>query len=246
MALPTDRASFIQYCLNNLGAPVINIDVAPAQLDDRVDEALQYYADYHWDGSFKEYYVHALTQDDITNKYITMPEGTLGAFDIFDLGTAISSAGGLFSINYQIALNDLYTYVSADIVPYWMIMENLQFLDALLVGKQPLRYNRNINNLHIDMDTNKLTVGQFVIAKIYQKVDPEVYPTVWQDRWLMNYATALIKRQWGRNLSKFKEVPLPGGLTLNADIIRQEAEFEVKELQQNLIRNGVLTAFEIG
>lgn len=246
MALPTDRASLKQYCLQALGEPVITINVPDAQLDDRIDEALQWYADYHWDGSFKEYYKHQLTDTDIVNGYIEIPDETLGVFDIFDLGTAISSAGGMFSINYQIALNDLYTYVSADIVPYWQTIENLQFLDALLVGKQPLRYNRHMQKLYIDMDQHKLTSGQFIIAKTYVSVNPDDYPTVWQDRWLMKYATALIKRQWGRNLTKFVQAPLPGGMMLNGDAIHQEAEFECSELEKEIINKSVITAFEIG
>jgi hypothetical protein len=128
-----------------------------------------------------------------------------------------------------------------------MTMENLQFIETILVGKQPIRYNRHQNQLHIDMDWEKLTTGQYIMAQVYQGLDPTTYPDMWKDRWLLQYATALIKRQWGRNIgSKFTGIPLPGGLVLNGDTIRQEAEYEVKELQQNLLNSTLTTAFMLG
>jgi hypothetical protein len=246
MAIPTTRQEFIDNCLRRLGSPVINIDVDPTQLDDRVDDALKMYYDYHWDGTSKMYYAHQMTQTDLDNGYITMPEDYIGVVSIFNIGTAISASGGMFSIQYQIALNDLYAFSGVDLIPFWMTFENLQFIEQILVGQQPIRYNRNVNKLYIDMDKNKIAAGEYVIAEAYQIVDPEIYPDVWKDRWLLKYATALIKRQWGNNLKKFSGINMPGGVTFNGQQIFDEADEEVNELEENLIQNSMVTAFMIG
>jgi hypothetical protein len=246
MANPTTRADFISYCLRRLGAPVINIDVDPTQLDDRVDDALKFYYDYHWDGTTKTYYKHQMTQTDIDNGYIQTPESIIGVVSIFDIGSAISSGSGMFSIQYQIALNDLYAFSGVDLIPYWMTMENLQFISEILVGHQPIRYNRNQDRLYIDMDLAKIGVGQYVIAEAYEFTDPTLYPDVWGERWLQKYATALIKRQWGENLKKFSGVALPGGVTMNGQTIYDEAVEEVEAMEEDLISNSMHTAFLIG
>jgi hypothetical protein len=192
------------------------------------------------------YYAHQMTQTDLDNGYITMPEDYIGVVSIFNIGTAISASGGMFSIQYQIALNDLYAFSGVDLIPFWMTFENLQFIEQILVGQQPIRYNRNVNKLYIDMDKNKIAAGEYVIAEAYQIVDPEIYPDVWKDRWLLKYATALIKRQWGNNLKKFSGINMPGGVTFNGQQIFDEADEEVNELEENLIQNSMVTAFMIG
>jgi hypothetical protein len=152
----------------------------------------------------------------------------------------------MFSIQYQIALNDLYAFSGIDLIPYWMTIDNLQFMESILVGKQPIRYNKNKNRLYIDIAKQKLSPGQFVIAEVYEVADPELYPDVWKDRWLGKYATALIKKQWGSNISKFSGISLPGGVTFNGAAIKEEAAEEIKELEDDMIDNMVMTAFEQG
>lgn len=234
MALPSNRAEFIENCLRKLGKPVVEINVDEDQVSDRVDEALHYYYDYHFDGSEKTYYKYPITQEDIDNKYITMPENIIGAINIFDLGSAIG-LNNIFNIRYQIALNDLYTLTSVSMVPYFMAMQHVQFLEYMLVGKQPIRYNRNMNRLHIDMDWNRFSVGDYFIVEAYQVVDPDLYTDVWKDRWLLRYATCLIKQQWGQNLKKFEGMKLPGGLTFNGQKIYDEAVEERNALEKEMI-----------
>ena len=147
MALPTNRAEFKENCLRKLGKPVIEINIDEDQLEDRVDEALRYYYDYHFDGSSKIYYKHQITNDDKTNKYITLPENIIGAVSIFDIGSALGT-NNLFNIRYQIALNDLYTLTSVSMIPYYMAIQHIQFLEQLLVGRQPIRYNRHTSAMH--------------------------------------------------------------------------------------------------
>ena len=234
--VPTTREEFTEYCLRKLGKPVIEINVDEDQVSDRIDESLRYYWDYHFDGSEKTYYKRIITQEDINNRYIMMPDNIIGVVNIFDLGSALG-LNNLFNIRYQIALNDLYTLTSVSMVPYYMALQHVQFLEQMLVGKQPLRYNRHTNKCYIDMDWSIIDEGSYIILEAYEVVDPEEFQDVWKDRWLLRYATALIKRQWGNNLKKFEGMKLPGGLTFNGQQIYNEAIQEIEELEHEMINS---------
>jgi hypothetical protein len=234
MATPTTKDQFKEYCLRTLGKPVIEINVDDDQVDDRVDEALKYYWDYHFDGTEKTYYKYQITDADKANKYITMPENIIGAVNLFPIGQGLNT-NNLFNIRYQIALNDLYTLTSVSMVPYYMALTHIQFLEQMLVGQQPIRYNRNVNRLHIDMDWQIINTGDFIVVEAYQIVDPATYVDVWKDRWLIRYATCLIKQQWGANLTKFVGMTLPGGIKFNGEKIYNDATSERAELEREMI-----------
>ena len=234
MALPTTRAEFKEFCLRKLGKPVIEINVDDQQVEDRIDEALRYYYDYHFDGAEKTFYKHQITQTDKDNKYITVPENVIGIINIFDLGSALGT-NNLFNIRYQIALNDLYTLTSVSMVPYFMAIQHIQFLEYLLVGKKPIRYNRHVNKLHVDMDWDRFNVGDYLLAEAYQVVDPDTYTDAWADRWLGRYTQCLIKQQWGENLKKFEGMQMPGGLKFNGQQIYNEAIAERENLEREMI-----------
>jgi len=235
MAGPTSRDEFKAYCLRRLGAPVIEINVDDDQVEDRIDDSLKYYWDYHFDGTEKQYYKYGpVSQTDKDNKYITIPQNIIGAVRIFPIGQALST-NNLFNIRYQIALNDLYDLTATTMVPYYMAMQHIQFLEQLLVGEQPIRYNRNMNRLYIDMDWNKINVGEYIVVEAYMIVDPETYTDVWNDRWLQRYATAMIKQQWGSNLTKYRGVSLPGGMQFNAEVIYMDAVKEIEKLENEMI-----------
>ena len=172
MAQPTTKAEFKEWCLRKLGKPVIEINVDDDQVDDRVEEAFSYYWDYHFDGTEKTFLKHVLTSTDITNKYITIAENIIGVVNIFDIGDSLS-VNNLFNIRYQFALNDMYDMSSYRLQEYMMAMQHIQFIEELLVGKQPIRYNRHINRLHIDMDWEKVSAGDYVVAECYQIVDQQ-------------------------------------------------------------------------
>ena len=234
MALPTSRQQFKSYCLRKLGSPVIEINVDDDQVEDRVDEALLYFADYHFDATDKVYFKYQLTVDDITNQYIPIPENIIGVVNIFDIGSAIGTSD-LFNIRYQIALNDLYSFSSTQVTPYYMAMSNIQFLEQILVGRQPIRYNRHVNRLYIDCDWTQMNPGYFVVAECYQVIDPDTYTRTWSDRWLARYGTCLIKQQWGQNLSKFSGLKMPGGVMFNGDKIYNDAITEREALEKEMI-----------
>lgn len=237
MALPTSRAEFRSYCLRRLGAPVIEINVSDEQIDDRIDDALQYYMDYHFDGTEKQYYKYQFTPTDLTNKYITLPDNIIGAVNIFDLGSSISTTSYLFDIRYQMIMNDLYNLTNVSMVPFYIAVQHLQLLEQLLIGKQPIRYNRRTNKLYIDMDWNRVGVGDWLIVEAYQIVDPDDYPKVWADRWLLEYGTALIKRQWGEQTKKYKGMMMPGGVQFSGQDIWNEAVDKIEQLEHEMINS---------
>jgi hypothetical protein len=245
MAVPADRASFKEYCLRALGKPVLSINVEDDQVEDRIDEALKYYGDYHFDATEKTYYKHQVTSTDKANKYITLPENIIGAVSIFSIGDPSVRSDDLFNIRYQIALNDLYTLTSVSLVPYYMVMQHLAVIQELLVGKQPIRYTRHRDKLHVDMDWNTLNEGEYLLVEAYEVIDPTVYTDVWGDRWLATYATALIKRQWGTNLKKFNGMQMPGGITFNGQQIYDEADADIKKMEQEMIMNYSLPVMDM-
>lgn len=326
MSTPTTRAEFKEYCLRKLGKPVIEINVDDDQVDDRIDEALKYYWDYHFDGSERLYYKYMIQESDrrdaikeisianggigysnsdtvvitantsdttgtgatatlttnssggivsvsISNNgalytldptvtittstgsgadlrgykggYIKLPENVMGVVGIFPIGDPSLSVNDIFNIRYQIALNDLYTLTSVQLTPYYMAMEHLALIQQLLVGQQPVRFNRHTDKLYIDTDWGKLPTGRFILIECYRVIDPDEYRDAWGDRWLSRYATALIKRQWGNNLKKFAGLQLPGGVQFNGQVIYDEAEQEIEKLEAEMISSYSLPVLDM-
>lgn len=245
MAQPTNRKEFKEWCLRKLGKPVIEINVDQDQVDDRIDEALSYYWDYHFDGTEKIYFKHQITQTDIDNRYIDVPENIIGVINIFNLSSTSTFSSDMFSAQYQFILNHIHELSDYNLTHFYMSMQHLQFMEEILVGKQPIRYNRHVNKLHVDTDWENLTPGEYIIAECYSVVDPEVYADVWKDRWLQNYATAKIKYQWGSNLTKFEGMQLPGGVTFNGSQILQDAQQEIEKLEEDMINSYSLPAIDM-
>lgn len=237
MAIPTTRSEFKEYCLRKLGKPVIEINVDDDQIEDRIDESLKYYYDYHFDGSELVYYKHLVTETDRTNKYITLPENIIGAVRVFPVGGMVTGSKDLFNIQYQIALNDLYTLTSVSMVPYYMTMQHLALIQEILVGQQPIRYNRHTDRLYIDMTWERIDAGKYLLIEAYQVVDPTTYTDAWGDRWLQEYCTQKIKYQWGSNLTKFSGLQLPGGVQFNGEKIMDDAEAKINKLEEEMINS---------
>ena len=237
MAVPTTRAEFKEYCLRKLGKPVIEINVDDDQVEDRIDEAIRYYWDYHFDGTEKVYYKHAITETDKTNKYITLPENIIGAVRVFPIGDPSIRSDDMFNIRYQIALNDLYTLTAYSMIPYYMAMQHLALISEFLVGQQPIRYSRHRDRLYVDTKWDNYNVGDFLLVEAYEVLDPDTFSEVWSDRWLQNYTTAKIKYQWGSNLTKFTGMQLPGGVQFNGEKIFNDAQAEIEKMEQEMILN---------
>lgn len=239
--VPSNRQQFKEYCLRKLGKPVIQINVSDEQVDDRVDEALKLYYDYHFDGSEKIYYKHLITEQNKEDGFIILPENIIGAVRIFPYGFSSStSSQALFSVEYQIAVNDLYTFASTSMVPYVMMRQHLELVQQTLVGEKPIRYSKHKDKLFIDMNWKRVTAGEYLIVEAYEIVDPEIYNDVWSDRWLQNYTTALIKQNWGSNITKMNGIVMPGGISFNGERILDDANREIEKLEEELKVSWVL------
>ena len=230
---PKTRAEFIALVKRQLGFPVIEINVSDDQLNDAVNLGLSYYSDYHFNGSKRVYFMHKVTDTDRTNKYITIPESIQFVTKLFPVGDALA-VQNMFSIQYQIALNDLYSLINLSLVPYYQAMQYVQMVEQLLVGRQNVRFNRHENKCYIDIDWSKLLTGQYIVLECFQKIDPNTNPDVWKDRWLCEYVQALVKKQWGTNMGKFGQIPLPRGGYLSAAEIKKEAKEEIAELRATM------------
>jgi hypothetical protein len=257
MAIPTTKATFKSYCLRNLGFGVIDINVSDDQADDRIDEALQYFAQYHYDGVEKMYLKYKITQTDIDrargnstttaadsvdstitasfeegNNFIPMPSAVVSVTNIFDFTNAIQQ--NMFDIRYQLRLNDLYDFSSTSIIQYQMTMQQLDLLSHVLVGEVPIRFNQHQNRLYLDMNWEAMTLDEYLIIDCYRKIDPATYTDIFDDIYLKRYATALIKRQWGANLSKFNGVATLGGVSMNGEQIYSQAIEEIQRLEEEI------------
>ena len=304
MAQPTTRLQFIDYCKRRLGFPVIDINVDDDQVNDRVDDALQFFEDYHFDGVEKMYMKHQITQADIDRRWIYCPDAVtyvVGMFPFDDSNASIN----MFDLRYQLRLHDLYDFTSVSYVSYEITMQHIRTLNLLFSGTPQIRFNRKQNKIFLDIDWSRdLSVGDYVVIDCYRAIRPATItltgtgtavttantiagtntvfdqellegdiitldgqelqvsqitsPTslttvgpvatnvtngaltkpgnseVWNDRFLKRYATALIKYQWGSNLSKFAGIQMPGGVTLDGVRIMTEAKEEMDKIEEDM------------
>ena len=237
MAAPTTRELFKEYILRKLGAPVIEINVSEEQVEDRVDEAVSFWRDYHYSGSQQVFLKHQITQDTIDNKYFELPAGILGISGIFNFNSSVAAGAGMFNVQYQFVLNNMEDITGYEVQNYYQSMMHIEQMQEILVGQPTIRYNRHVNKLHLDTDSTTLVLGDYLVVEAYDVIDPAVYPDVWGDRWLQNYATLLVKEQWGANLTKFTGVQLVGGLSFNGEAILSEAREERKLMEEEVIQN---------
>jgi len=310
MPAPSTRQEFKDYCLRRLGFPVIQINVADDQVDDRIDDALQFFHDYHFEGCEKMYMKHRFTQEDIDRRWIYCPDPVLFVIGVLPFDDSNSSVN-MFDLRYQLRLHDLYDFTSVSYVSYEITMQHIRTLNLLFSGTPQFRFNRHHNKLFLDIDWDRdATVGEYVVVECYRKLSPEsitltgtvsatntantltgtgtkfdqeildgdvitisgtelqvnhiLSPTeiqlvktptanitngsivkagmtdVWDDRFLKRYATALIKYQWGSNLSKFAGVQMPGGVTLDGPRIMEEAQREIDKIEEEMQSYNVL------
>ncbi|MDB4348697.1 hypothetical protein OAA64_00035 [bacterium] len=272
MAQPASRSDLINYCKRQLGAPVLEINVAEEQVDDLVDDALQYFHERHFDGVVQTYLKYKITQDDIdrgrgrggsnpigivtttatstvgitstfsyeeNSNFIQVPPSVIGINKIFRFDNSTIS-GGMFSLKYQLFLNDLYFFNSMEMLSYAMTKTYLSDIDFLLNTESQIRFNQRQDRLYLDVDWANVAVNDYIVLDCWRLLDPNDFTRVYNDSFLKKYLTALIKRQWGQNLIKFQGVKLPGGIELNGRQIYDDAE---KDLQ--IIREQMSNTYEL-
>jgi len=258
MAIPNTRNTFKEHCLMRLGKPVIDINVDPDQVEDRIDEALQFFNQYHYDGTERVYLKHLITAADVTRgkandtavtatdidgsttadwveqkNWIPVPQNISAVVKVFPITD--SNFSNIFDTKYQLRLNDLYNFTNTSIVHYQMTMMHLDFLDDILVGETPIRFNQHQNRLYLDADWGShFTEGEYIIIEAFRNLDESTYVDVWNDIHLKKYCTALIKKQWGANLIKFNGITMLGGVTLNGEQLFNDATDELNKLEEEI------------
>ena len=272
MAKPSTRQQLIDYCLRRLGAPVLEINVDDDQIDDLVDDALQYFNERHFDGVERMYLKYQITQDDIdrgrakgtngvgivtttgtsgigtfnfyeTSNYIQVPDSVIGIEKVFKFDTS-SISGGMFSIKYQLFLNDLYYFNSVELLQYAMVKSYLEDIDFLLTTDKQIRFNKRQNRMYLDIYWGSQSVGNFLVIDCYRILDPNSFTKVYNDSFLKQYLTSLIKKQWGQNLIKFRGVKLPGGIELNGREFYDDAQRELDDLKQRMASEYELPPYD--
>ena len=238
MANPTSRATLIDYCKRRLGDPVIEINVDEDQLEDRVDEALQYYQEYHSDATLRTYLKHQVTATDVSNEYISLSSNIIFVSKLFPISSSFNSSFNFFDIKYQMMLNDIADLqnFAGDLAYYEQMQQYLSLLDVKLNGHPQVQFQRKQNRLYIfgDFADNDIKEGEFIVAEVYEIVDPSTHTSVFNDMWVKEYTTALIKQQWGSNLLKFEGMQLPGGVVLNGRQIFEDATTDIDKLRETI------------
>ena len=262
MAKPASRQELVNYCLRRLGAPVLEINVDDDQIDDLVDDALQLFYERHFDGVERMYLKYKVTQEDIdrgkstgttgvgivtttgtsqgktfnfyeTSNFIQVPDSVIGIEKVFKFDTSDIS-GGMFSIKYQLFLNDLYYFNSVELLQFAMVKTYLEDIDFLLKTDKQIRFNKRQNRMYLDIDWGAQKADTFFIIDCYRILDPNDFTKVYNDSFIKRYLTALIKRQWGQNLIKFRGVKLPGGVELNGRQIYDDAQKEIDAIMEKM------------
>ena len=231
---PANKEELKDFCLRQLGYPVIQINVDDVQVEDAIELAFEYWNEFHFNGTERTYVKHQITQQDLTNEYIPVSDALIGAVRVFPVGGSFL-AMNMFDMRYQLRLNDLWDLSSTSYVNYSLTMQHLATLNLIFTGQQPIRFNRITNKLYIDWDwKNDIQVGEYIVIEGIVITDPTTYTRVWNDRMLKKLATAYVKKQWGQNMSKFDKMQLPGGVTMRGVDIFNEATSEIAQIEQNI------------
>jgi uncharacterized membrane protein (GlpM family) len=277
MSKPASRQELIDYCLRRLGAPILEINLADEQIDDLVDDALQYFNERHFDGVERMYLKYKITEDDLNrgkakspdgvgivtttsssnisgigpvnfnfyenSNFIQVPDSIIGIEKVFKFDTS-SISSGMWSIKYQLFLNDLYYFNSVELLQYAMVKTYLEDIDFLLSTDKQIRFNKRQNRLYLDIDWNSKSKDTFIIIDCYRILNPNDFTKVYNDSFLKKYLTSLMKRQWGQNLIKFRGVRLPGGIELNGRELYEDAEKELESIRQRMSMDYELPPYD--
>lgn len=269
MAKPTTRQEFINYCFRSLGAPVLQINIDPQQAEDRLDEALEYMFERHFDFNQRALYAYLITPTDIATKSFdtttfgnafgakikTNEDGSTGywpaATDIRTITKVFAPTNEvgdyMFDLRYQMTLFDFFGLYnnqsatpSAPMAAYMEAMSYINLINNVFNYPVSYTYTRTTDTLVLDTDYSSMANGKYLMVEAYVQIDPYKYQKVWNDRIFKRYYTALLKKQWGQNLIKFSGVPLPGGAMLNAAAILNEAVSELREIELTLLKTQEL------
>jgi hypothetical protein len=274
MANPSTREEFIDYCLRQLGAPVLEINVDQDQINDRVDEAIQFYQEYHFDGIERMYLKHEFTEEDVERftssnelsntadpdrgdwinrkNFIEVPDHVVGIQKVFGV-TSNFARNDMWGFSNQYFLMDIfsfsagYTFGHFDMANYYMIKQYFETIDMVINtgALVEYRFNKRQDRLYIDIDVDRIKAGNYLLIDCYRALDPEEWTQVYNDSFLKRYTTALIKRQWGQNMIKYNNIQLPGGVTMNGRQLWEDGDAEVKDLESRMLTDYSLPPMDM-
>jgi hypothetical protein len=240
MASPQSRQELIDFCLRRLGAPVLEINVDDDQIEDRVDDAIQMFQEYHADATVKTYIKHKITQTDIDNEYIPINSNVLYVSKVFPFNNTFTGAN-MFDIRYQMMLNSMGDFMNfaGGMSYYYQIQQYLEFIEEMFEGDPRVTFSRHQNRLYIFGDwapnvMGNLQVDDYVIMEVLTTVDPDSFSKVYNDKFIKDYTTQAIKQQWGMNMMKFEGMQLPGGVIMNGRQYYDDATAELERLEEKL------------
>ena len=269
MAQPSSRTELIDYCKRQLGAPVLEINVADEQIEDILDDSIQFFQERHFDGVYPTFMKYQLTDNDVergrsrggnsgnvgittttaeatidgstvefnweeNSNYLQVPPEIIGVNKIFHYDGSNTITNNMFSVKYQLFLNDIYYWGQTEILSYAMVKTYLEDINFLLTTQKQIRFNQRQDRLYIDVDWGNVASGDYIIMDCYRILNPSDYTRVWNDSFLKRYTTALVKRQWGQNLIKFQGVKLPGGIELNGRQIYDDAQKDLEVIREQM------------
>ena len=274
MAQPNSRSELKNYCLRQLGAPVLEVNVADEQCEDIIDDAVQYFHERHFDGVLQTYLKYQITDDDIArgkgpgedgvagivtttasstidgatmnfdwkenSNYLQVPPAVIGVTKVFHFDGTQTISNNMFSVKYQLFLNDIYMWGAMEMLTYTMTRTYLSDLDFALTTEKQIRFNQRMDRLYLDIDWSMVTAGDWLVMDCFRTLDPNDYSRVWNDSFLKKYFTANLKKQWGQNLIKFQGVKLPGGVELDGRAIYDDG---MKDLE--VIREMMSNTYEL-
>lgn len=244
----TNRQEMKEYCYRALGAPLVDLDVTDEAVDDRIDEALDFFREYYFDGADHCFHRHVVTQEDIDNGYITIPDNIWGINSIYPVSNSGNANGDIFSYEYQFRSSDMMRNLSStNLVYFQQVMSYFTLVENLLNVQLQFRFNRNEGKMYIDTNwENRLPVGTWIMTDCYAVMDPNVNTKFWNNRRFKEYCIALVKQQWARAYSKYDNIQLPGGVTISGEKLMREATEERKEIEDDIINNQTPLQFFIG
>ncbi len=249
MAVISSREQLVNYCLRRLGEPVIEINVDEDQIEDRIDDALQVYREFHSDATQRNYYEHQLTDTDIANKFIAIPPRIIYVTKMFSASSSFIGSTNMFSFNYQFAMSDFHTLTQGGggLAYYDQMRSYMELIDMKINGLPIINFSRRQDRIYLwsDIEDGQITEGDYVCFECYEVVPtPEAIAsdplrrgevsTIYNDMFVKDYTTALIKEQWGMNLSKFEGMQLPGGVTINGRQLVEDARQEIETLRERM------------
>ena len=270
MASPSNRTEFVNYCKRQLGAPVLEINIADEQVEDVIDDAVQYFQERHFDGVAQTYLKYKITQDDIdrgrasmesgkkqtgittttatadiagtdvtftyyeNSNFLQIPPSVIGVTKIYHFDGTNTMTNNMFSVKYQMFLNDIYYWGATELLTYAMTKTYLEDINFLLTTEKQIRFNKRMDRLYLDIDWGSVSKNDYLVIDCFSQLNPDDYGRVWNDSFLKKYTTALLKRQWGQNLLKFQGVKLPGGVELNGRQIYDDAEKDLEIIREQM------------